>query len=75
MTMVSNQNIQIISCLTLVLLRCYVGLHEMRSFSIQRKQEVGCCNGFIVFQFCFGRFEQSGGSLSLFAANNLDSDF
>ncbi len=48
----------------------------MRNFSIQENKKLIAAMVFIVFSILFWAFfEQSGGSLSLFAANNLDSDF
>ena len=47
-------------------------LYEMRSFSLQENKKLIAALVFILFSiFFWAFFEQSGGSLSLFAANNL----
>jgi len=49
---------------------------EMRKFSFEENKKLIAALIFIVFSiFFWAFFEQSGGSLSLFAANNLDNDF
>ena len=49
--------------------------YEMRNFSINENKKLLAAMVFIVFSILFWAFfEQSGGSLSLFAANNLDND-
>lgn len=49
--------------------------YEMRNFSINENKKLIAAMVFIVFSILFWAFfEQSGGSLSLFAANNLDND-
>ncbi len=49
--------------------------YEMRNFSINENKKLLAAMVFIVFSVLFWAFfEQSGGSLSLFAANNLDND-
>jgi len=49
-------------------------LYEMRSFSFSENKKLIAALVFIIFSiFFWAFFEQSGGSLSLFAANNLDS--
>lgn len=48
--------------------------YEMRSFSLQENKKLVAALIFILFSiFFWAFFEQSGGSLSLFAANNLNS--
>ena len=50
-------------------------VYEMRNFSIQENKKLLAAMVFILFSVLFWAFfEQSGGSLSLFAANNLDND-
>lgn len=49
--------------------------YEMRNFSINENKKLLAAMVFIIFSILFWAFfEQSGGSLSLFAANNLDND-
>lgn len=49
--------------------------YEMRNFSINENKKLIAAMVFIVFSILFWAFfEQSGGSLSLFAANNLNND-
>ena len=49
--------------------------YEMRNFSISENKKLIAAMVFIVFSILFWAFfEQSGGSLSLFAANNLDNN-
>ncbi|HLP64058.1 peptide MFS transporter [Flavobacterium sp.] len=49
--------------------------YEMRNFSINENKKLIAAMVFIIFSILFWAFfEQSGGSLSLFAANNLDND-
>ncbi|AWA29597.1 MFS transporter [Flavobacterium magnum] len=49
-------------------------LYEMRHFSVKENKKLCAALIFIVFSiFFWAFFEQSGGSLSLFAANNLDN--
>lgn len=49
-------------------------LYEMRTFSINENKKLVAAMVFILFSIVFWAFfEQSGGSLSLFAANNLDN--
>ncbi len=49
--------------------------YEMRNFSIQENKKLVAAMVFIIFSVLFWAFfEQSGGSLSLFAANNLNND-
>jgi proton-dependent oligopeptide transporter, POT family len=49
-------------------------LYEMRSFSINENKKLIAALVFILFSIVFWAFfEQSGGSLSLFAANNLNN--
>ena len=48
--------------------------YEMRAFSIKENKKLMAAMVFILFSIVFWVFfEQSGGSLSLFAANNLDN--
>ncbi len=48
--------------------------YEMRNFSIQENKKLIAALVFIIFSiFFWAFFEQSGGSLSLFAKNNLDN--
>lgn len=50
--------------------------YEMRNFSLQENKKLIAALIFILFSiFFWAFFEQSGGSLSLFAANNLENDF
>ena len=50
-------------------------LYEMRSFSTAENKKLFAALLFIIFSiFFWAFFEQSGGSLSLFAANNLNSE-
>jgi len=49
-------------------------LYEMRGFSVNENKKLIAAMVFILFSIVFWAFfEQSGGSLSLFAANNLDN--
>jgi len=49
-------------------------LYEMRSFSVKENKKLLAALVFILFSIVFWAFfEQSGGSLSLFAANNLSN--
>jgi proton-dependent oligopeptide transporter, POT family len=49
--------------------------YEMRNFSINENKKLLAAMVFIIFSILFWAFfEQSGGSLSLFAANNLNND-
>ena len=49
-------------------------IYEMRHFSITENKKLVAALIFIIFSiFFWAFFEQSGGSLSLFAANNLDT--
>ena len=49
--------------------------YEMRNFSLKENKKMIAALIFIVFSvFFWAFFEQSGGSLSLFAANNLDNE-
>jgi POT family proton-dependent oligopeptide transporter len=49
--------------------------YEMRNFSVAENKKLIAAMVFILFSILFWAFfEQSGGSLSLFAANNLDND-
>lgn len=51
-------------------------LYEMRTFSVAENKKLVAALIFMVFSiFFWAFFEQSGGSLSLFAMNNLESDF
>lgn len=51
-------------------------LYEMRNFSAAENKKLVAALIFMVFSiFFWAFFEQSGGSLSLFAMNNLESDF
>jgi POT family proton-dependent oligopeptide transporter len=48
--------------------------YEMRNFSLQENKKLIAALVFIIFSiFFWAFFEQSGGSLSLFAANNLEN--
>ncbi len=75
MTMVSNPEytdyfIYTIGPITLLYLA-----YEMRNFSINENKKLAAAMVFIIFSILFWAFfEQSGGSLSLFAANNLNND-
>ncbi|RZJ28898.1 MAG: MFS transporter [Flavobacterium sp.] len=74
MTLVSNSGytdifMYIIGPCTLLYL-----IYEMRNFSIQENKKLVAALVFILFSIVFWAFfEQSGGSLSLFAAHNLDN--
>ncbi len=49
--------------------------YEMRNFSLNENKKLLAAMVFIIFSILFWAFfEQSGGSLSLFAANNLSND-
>lgn len=49
--------------------------YEMSKFSVPERKKLAAALVFIIFSILFWAFfEQSGGSLSLFAANNLDND-
>ena len=49
-------------------------LYEMRTFSVKENKKLLAALVFIIFSIVFWAFfEQSGGSLSLFAAHNLDN--
>ncbi|WP_295334652.1 peptide MFS transporter [Flavobacterium sp.] len=75
MTMVSNPEytdyfMYTIGPITLIYLA-----YEMRNFSLNENKKLLAAMVFIIFSILFWAFfEQSGGSLSLFAANNLSND-
>src|SRR6185503_9363049 len=49
-------------------------VYEMRKYSLNENKKLIAAMVFILFSIIFWAFfEQSGGSLSLFAANNLDN--
>ncbi|MBL7923685.1 MAG: peptide MFS transporter [Bacteroidia bacterium] len=49
--------------------------YEMMKFSVEERKKLAAALVFILFSILFWAFfEQSGGSLALFAANNLDND-
>lgn len=49
--------------------------YEMRNFSVQENKKLSAALVFIIFSiFFWAFFEQSGGSLSLFASNNLKNN-
>lgn len=76
MTMVSNPEYTDYFMYTIGPVTLLYLAYEMRNFSIQENKKLIAAMVFIVFSILFWAFfEQSGGSLSLFAANNLDSDF
>ncbi len=76
MTMVSNPEYTDYFMYTIGPVTLLYLLYEMRNFSLQENKKLIAAMVFIVFSiFFWAFFEQSGGSLSLFAANNLDNDF
>jgi POT family proton-dependent oligopeptide transporter len=76
MTMVSNPEYTDYFMYTIGPITLLYLVYEMRNFSIQENKKLIAAMVFIVFSiFFWAFFEQSGGSLSLFAANNLDNDF
>lgn len=74
MTLVSNPQYTDIFMYTIGPLTLLYLFYEMRNFSFQENKKLIAALVFIVFSVLFWAFfEQSGGSLSLFAANNLDN--
>jgi POT family proton-dependent oligopeptide transporter len=74
MIMVSNPQYTDIFMYTIGPLTLLYLFYEMRNFSFQENKKLIAALVFIVFSiFFWAFFEQSGGSLSLFAANNLDN--
>jgi POT family proton-dependent oligopeptide transporter len=74
MTLVSNPQYTDIFMYTIGPLTLLYLFYEMRSFTLQENKKLIAALVFIVFSVLFWAFfEQSGGSLSLFAANNLDN--
>lgn len=75
MTMVSNPEYTDYFMYTIGPITLLYLAYEMRNFSINENKKLIAAMVFIVFSILFWAFfEQSGGSLSLFAANNLDND-
>jgi POT family proton-dependent oligopeptide transporter len=74
MTLVSNPQYTDIFMYTIGPLTLLYLFYEMRNFTFQENKKLIAALVFIVFSVLFWAFfEQSGGSLSLFAANNLDN--
>ena len=74
MTMVSNPEYTDYFMYTIGPVTLLYLAYEMRNFSIQENNKLIAAMVFIVFSILFWAFfEQSGGSLSLFAANNLQN--
>jgi proton-dependent oligopeptide transporter, POT family len=74
MIMVSNPEYTDIFMYTIGPLTLLYLFYEMRNFSITENKKLIAALVFIIFSVLFWAFfEQSGGSLSLFAANNLDN--
>ena len=74
MTMVSNPEYTDYFMYTIGPITLLYLVYEMRNFSIQENKKLIAAMVFIVFSiFFWAFFEQSGGSLSLFAANNLNN--
>jgi len=72
MTMVSNTEYTDIFMFIIGPMSLLYLLYEMRNFSIQENKKLLAALVFIIFSiFFWAFFEQSGGSLSLFAAHNL----
>lgn len=75
MVMVSNPYYTDLFMYTIGPLTLIYLFFEMRKFTIQENKKLIAALVFIFFSVLFwGIFEQSGGSLSLFAANNLDGE-
>jgi proton-dependent oligopeptide transporter, POT family len=74
MIMVSNPEYTDVFMYTIGPLTLLYLFYEMRNFSITENKKLIAALVFIIFSILFWAFfEQSGGSLSLFAANNLDN--
>lgn len=74
MIMVSNPEYTDVFMYTIGPLTLLYLFYEMRNFSITENKKLIAALVFIIFSvFFWAFFEQSGGSLSLFAANNLDN--
>ena len=74
MTMVSNTNYTNIFMYIIGPVALLYLFYEMRNFSIAENKKLFAALIFIIFSiFFWAFFEQSGGSLSLFAANNLNN--
>lgn len=75
MAMVSNPEYTDYFMYTIGPITLFYLAYEMRNFSISENKKLIAAMVFIVFSILFWAFfEQSGGSLSLFAANNLDNN-
>ena len=74
MTMVSNTKYTDIFMYIIGPVALLYLFYEMRNFSVSENKKLLAALVFIIFSiFFWAFFEQSGGSLSLFAANNLNS--